>query len=370
MQLERLYLNNFKNNRESKLILSPRINIFVGENGAGKTNILEAIYYLSFCKSPFNPTDKQNIMHNENYFMLRGEYLLKKESKEIVNISFKVGERKKIKRNEKEYDRISDHIGEFPLVMISPSDSKLIYGASEDRRKYIDGVISQFDHNYLHTLLNYNKILQQRNSYLKANANSSTIDHSLLDIFDEKLSIYGEEVHKKRHAFLISFIPLVQNYYLFISNEKERADIRYKSQLKDANFLNLLKNNRQRDLILRHSSIGIHRDDIEFMLNDFPIKRYGSQGQQKSFLIALKIAQFEYTYKKKNYKPLLLLDDIFDKLDIYRVKQLMKLVSRNEFGQIFVTDTNEERIHTIFEKIDVVKNIFMVNQGEIIQIKE
>ncbi len=365
MKLEKININQFKNNRESSIELSPRVNIFVGENGAGKTNILEAIYYLSFCKSPSNNTDKQNVMNGEKFFMIKGEYLRQEQSVDKVHINYQLENRKIIKRNDKEYDRIADHIGEFPLVMISPADSNLIYGRGDDRRKYIDGVISQFDRNYLRTLLNYNKVLQQRNAYLKTLAENSKADKSLLEILDQKFHNYGTEIHQKRKDFLTEFIPIIQNYYQFISNGKEISGINYRSQLTDNDFSKLLRANQSRDILLRHSSIGIHRDDIEFQLDNYPIKSYGSQGQQKSFLVALKIAQFEYTYKKKKYKPLLLLDDIFDKLDITRVKQLMKLVSRNEFGQIFISDTNEDRIKTIFSNIEVDKKIFMVTNGEI-----
>jgi DNA replication and repair protein RecF len=284
---------------------------------------------------------------------------------EKVHISFTKGDRKRVKRNDKEYDRLADHIGEFPLVMISPSDANLIYGGSEDRRKYIDGVISQFDRAYLNTILHYNKVLQQRNALLRNLSDNANLDNSILEIIDNKLCEYGNEIHSKRKAFLEDFIPLIQTYYEFISNDKEKAGIKYKSQLTEADFCNLLRNNYKKDLALKHSSVGTHRDDLNFELNGFPIKKFGSQGQQKSFLISLKIAQFEYTYKKKKYKPLLLLDDIFDKLDFNRVQQLMKLVSRNEFGQIFITDTNQERIKNIFKEIEVERNFFMVNEGNI-----
>ncbi len=365
MRITELTLNHFKNNRESKINLSSRINIFVGENGAGKTNILDAIYYLSFCKSPQNSYDTQNILHGEEYFMIKGEYSNTLSSIDKVHISFTKGEKKRIKRNDNEYDRLADHIGEFPLVMISPSDTTLIYGGSDDRRKYIDGVISQFDRAYLNTILNYNKVLQQRNSFLRNLSENQPIDNSLLEILDAKLCQYGLEIHSKRELFLKEFIPLVQSYYEFISDNKEKANIKYRSQLTNNDFCGLLQDNYRKDIALRHSSVGIHRDDIGFELNGFPIKKFGSQGQQKSFLISLKIAQFEYTYAKKKYKPLLLLDDIFDKLDIHRVQQLMKLVSRNEFGQIFITDTNQERIENIFKEIEVEKQIFMVYIGNI-----
>jgi len=363
MRLDQLLINQYKNNKESLLDFSPKVNIFVGDNGAGKTNVLDAIYYLSFCKSPFNTLDNSNILHGESHFVLRGEYSNHEQGSDKVHISFAKGDRKKIKRNDKEYDRIADHIGEFPLVIISPMDASLIIGGSEERRKYIDGVISQFDRHYLNTLLSYNKVLQQRNALLKGMVTNRSNDFSFLEILDSQLCEYGDAIYKKREAFLKDFIPLIKDYYLFISNEKEVAGIRYRSQLKDSAFVSLLKENHQRDLSLRHTSVGIHRDDLVFELDKYSIKKIGSQGQQKSFLIALKIAQFEYIRNKKGYKPLLLLDDIFDKLDYKRVHQLMNLVSRNEFGQIFITDTNKERVESIFSEIEVDKNIFNVNEG-------
>ena len=367
MKLDQLLLHQYKNNKESLLDFSSKVNIFVGFNGAGKTNILDAIYYLSFCKSPFNTLDNNNIMHGESHFMIRGEYSNNEYGNDKVHISFAKGEKKHIKRNDKEYDRIVDHIGEFPLVIISPSDSSLIIGGSEERRKYIDGVISQFDRQYLHTLLSYNKVLQQRNALLKGMVKNNSNDYSFLEILDIKMHEYGTNIHKKRAEFLTDFIPLIKHYYKFISNENEVAGIEYRSQLTDNNFEELLKTNRQRDLILRHSGIGTHRDDLIFKLDNYAIKKTGSQGQQKSFLIALKLAQFEFTLNKKGYKPLLLLDDIFDKLDFKRVQQLMKLVSRNEFGQIFITDTSKERILNIFDNIDVESKIFEIESGAIKQ---
>lgn len=365
MQLNKLQLINFKNYTETVFQFSERINIFVGDNGAGKTNILDAIYYNSFCKSYFNPIDSQNTRHGEDFFSIKGIYTNGNESKDEILVAVKRNERKRVKLNSKEYSRLADHIGLFPLVMISPSDSNMIYGGSEDRRKYIDGVISQFDHHYLDTLLNYNKVLMHRNALLKALNLNRSMDLSNLEVWDDKMAFLGNQIHKKRQSFLKEFIPIVAHYYQFISNEKEEAGIEYRSQMNDADFQQLLTENIKKDLALKHCSIGIHRDDLVFTINGFPLRKYGSQGQQKSFLIALKIAQFEYMKQKKGFKPLLLLDDVFDKLDYTRVQQLMKLVSRNEFGQIFVTDTNKERVERIFKDIDVKWSIFNIKDGGI-----
>jgi len=241
----------------------------------------------------------------------------------------------------------------------------MIYGGSDERRKYIDGVISQFDKQYLDTLLNYNKVLQHRNALLKVMGLNQTTDSSTLDIWNQKMCFLGSQIYEKRKIFLEKFIPIIAHYYKFISNEHEEVGIEYRSQLNEAEFCDLLNERFQKDLALRHSSAGIHRDDLIFTINNFPLRKYGSQGQQKSFLVALKIAQFEYTKNIKGFKPLLLMDDVFDKLDYKRVEQLMKLVSLNEFGQIFVTDTNKERVERIFKDINVPINIFNIEEGEI-----
>jgi DNA replication and repair protein RecF len=365
MRLQHLSLIQYKNNEQSQLNFSDRINIFVGDNGAGKTNILDAIYYLSFCKSPFRVNDSQNILHDKSFFTITGEYLTSENSLEKVLVNYENGGKKHFKRNDKEYERLADHIGEFPLVIISPADSILINGSSEERRKYIDSVISQFDKAYLQTLLHYNKIIQQRNALLKTLHDQPQVDKTIIEALNSKLNQYGTIIFEKRKAFLEDFIPLIQVYYQFISNEKEIANVSYRSQLHTNPLSKLLVEHFNKELILKYTTVGIHRDDIEFEINGFPIRSYGSQGQQKSFLIALKIAQFEYTYKMKKYKPLLLLDDIFDKLDYHRVKQLMKLVSRNEFGQIFISDTNQERIEHVFAQIEVDKRIFEVIKGKV-----
>lgn len=368
MQINKLHLSNFKNYSEAEFEFSDRINIFTGENGAGKTNILDAIYYLSFCKSYFNPIDSQNIRHETDYFAIKGHFLNQSESEDIVLCSVKRNDKKKISLNKKEYERFADHIGNFPLVIISPSDSQMIYEGGDERRRYMDSVISQFDKNYLEQLIGYNKILQQRNAVLKQLADNRNQDMTILDVWDEQLVRYAAYIYKTRNEFLEEFIPVMREYYGFISNEKEKVSIEYKSQLTNKDFLQELKFNRKKDIAFGHTTIGIHRDDIQFVINYFPLRKYGSQGQQKSFLVALKLAQFEYTFKKKGFKPIVLLDDIFDKFDIHRVEQLMKLVSKNQFGQIFITDTNKERIDKIFEKIEVEVKTFLMVNGKIEQI--
>lgn len=365
MRLNKLNLTNFKNYKEIELDLSHRVNVFVGNNAAGKTNILDSIYYLSFCKSYFNNIDSQNINHDEEFMMINGKYKFDNDVKNDVSCSFKKGDGKHFSMNKKEYNRLADHIGIIPLVIITPSDSTLIYDGSEARRKYIDGVISQFDNEYLSILLDYNKVLRHRNRQLKTFAETGKFDMVLLNLWDEKMVKLGNQIFEKRQKFLDDFIPVIQKFFSFISPENEKPNINYKSQLKQADFHELLNQNIEKDRALRHSSVGIHRDDLIFEINNYPIKKFGSQGQQKSFLTALKLAQFDFMKDKKGFKPLLLLDDIFDKLDRGRVEQLMKLVSDNTFGQIFITDTNKERIERIFKEINVDIRIFQIKDSQI-----
>lgn len=366
MRIDKLYLSDFKNYHELEIDFSEKINIFTGPNGAGKTNILDALHYLSFCKSFFNPIDSQNIRHDKTFFAIKGYYSNQNNNQDMVLCSMKRNEKKKFSINKKEYDRFADHIGVYPLVIISPADTQMIYEGGEERRRYMDSVISQFDRNYLETLITYNKVLQQRNASLKQFSHNQTLDEDILSIWDEQLIKSGESIFQSRKTFLDNFIPVMSEYYRFVCEGKESVNIEYRSQLTDNNFKDLLLMNRRKDLAFGYSTVGIHRDDINFMIDHFPIKKFGSQGQQKSFLISLKLAQFDYTYKKKGYKPILLLDDIFDKLDNNRVQQLMKLVSRNEFGQIFITDTHRERIELVFNEIGVETKIFNIHNGELI----
>ncbi len=363
MFLHRLTLSQFKNYREADFYFNEKINCLTGDNGAGKTNVLDAIYYLSFTKSYFNSVDSQNILHGQDYFALHGYYKNQQGTEDQVSCIQQRGKKKQFRFNKKDYERLSDHIGKIPLVMISPYDRDLINEGSEVRRKYLDGVISQFDKFYLSDLLEYNKALQQRNVLLKQFAEQHYFDALSLKIWDEKLITPGEALHEKRKQFLEAFNPLFNQYYGYLSQGSETVLIRYKSQLQDKSFTDLLNDAEQRDLALRYSSAGIHKDDLILLMNGYPVKKFGSQGQQKSFVIAVKLAQFEYMRLKKGFKPILLFDDIFDKLDEKRVSQIVELVSQDNFGQVFITDTQLSRISSIFEKIDIDHKIFMVEQG-------
>jgi len=362
MYLQKLSLINFKNYSDQELNFCEKINCFIGNNGEGKTNLLDAIHYLSFCKSYFNPIDTQNILHGMDFFTIQG-YIQKGESVDTIFCAQKRNERKQFKLNKKEYSRFSDHIGLYPLVMISPADGTLINGGSEERRKYIDSVISQFDKIYLDNLINYNKALLQRNTLLKHFAERRKFEKASLDIWSQQLISLGQKIFEKRLEFLEEFLPIFKEYFGFITGGKEIVDIDYQSQLKNANFADILNDSIEKDRILQYTTAGTHKDDLSFVIESFPLKKFGSQGQQKSFIVSLKLAQFEYTKNIKGYKPILLFDDIFDKLDNARVEQLMKLVSKNSFGQVFVTDAHPERIETIFKEIKTEIKIFEIKKG-------
>jgi DNA replication and repair protein RecF len=362
MHLKKLTVTNFKNWAEADYSFSEKINCFVGNNGVGKTNLLDAIHYLSFCKSFFNPIDSQNIRHSEDFFAIHGTFFRNDGKSDHLQCIQKRNHRKKFLLNKKEYERLADHIGEFPLVMISPYDRDLINDGSEFRRKYIDSVISQFDRLYLDDLISYHKALFQRNTLLKSFSDKKYFDASALESWDEQLIRHGNTLFSKRTAFLDRFIPLFCHYYSFINDSDEQVDIVYQSQLVNEDFGALLAQAVDRDRAAQYSTVGPHKDDLDFRIAGYPVKRFGSQGQQKSFVVAIKLAQFDYTSSIKGYKPLLLLDDVFDKLDDLRVQQLISLVSENNFGQVFITDTSESRIRTIFDAMEIDHKIMLIPQ--------
>ena len=346
MHLKTLNLINYKNFKNQTFEFNSKVNCFVGSNGVGKTNILDAIYHLSFGKSYFNPIASQNIKHGEDFFVVDGRYSKDLKEEKII-VSLKKGGKKVIKRNSKSYNRFSDHIGLLPLVIISPVDRDLITEGSDLRRKFIDGVISQNDKIYLDQIIRYNKILFQRNSLLKQFYLSRTFDNDTIEIYDEQLSKIGNLIFNKRKEFLELFSPIFFEKYSIISNNKEKVNLNYKSQLKDDRLQDLLISNIEKDKVLQYTSSGTHKDDIEFLIGNYPIKKFGSQGQQKSFLIALKLAQYEVLKAKSGNSPILLLDDIFDKLDSKRVKQIIKMVNDSNFGQLFISDTDAKRTENV-----------------------
>jgi len=357
MYLKTLSLINFKNHAEKQFDLNDDINVFVGNNGTGKTNILDAVNYLSMCKSFLNSVDRQNIKFDEKFFLIQGNFIKDEKSNQIsCGVTF--GQKKKIKRNKKEYEKLADHIGEFPVVVISPYDSNLISEGSEVRRKFIDSIISQYDKKYLATLMKYNKVLQQRNALLKRFQELRIFEAESIEIWDAQLVLLGNFIFEKRKEFLADFLPSFQNFFNLISNGYESINIEFNSQLNTNSLSNLLNEASRKDSRVGYTTVGIHKDDLVFQINGNPIKKFGSQGQQKSFLIALKLTQFEYITALLNKKPILLLDDIFDKLDHGRVERLMKMVSDHVFGQVLITDTDEERIDKVFKNIPVSKSVF------------
>lgn len=360
MYLKKLVLVNFKNFEHQNFNFDSKINCFIGNNGVGKTNVLDAIYYLSYTKSYFNPVASHSIRHSEDFFMIEGKYLINNEDNHIT-CSLKKGHKKVVKRNGKSYEKFSDHIGLLPLVIISPADRNLILEGSEVRRKFTDGVISQSDRTYLQQIINYNKVLQQRNSLLKYFAANRTFDEVNLSVYNEQLHHYGTEIHKKRKQFLTEFIPIFKKRYDEIANQKENVHLNYKTQLEESDLQTLLKESLQKDCVLQYTSCGIHKDDLTFEIEGYPVKKFGSQGQQKSYLIALKLAQFDFIKQQTNCKPILLLDDIFDKLDDLRVKQIIQLVDTNDFGQLFITDTHKERTENVVKQTQQEYKIFELN---------
>ena len=362
MILRRLSIVNYKNIREATLDLSPKMNCFIGQNGEGKTNLLDAVYYLSFCRSAFNPIDSQVICHDEEFFVLDAVYD-NDDSEEHIYCGMKRGTKKHFRRNKKEYRRLSEHIGLIPLVFVSPSDTILIEGGSEERRRLVDVVISQYDHAYLESLNACNKALQQRNALLRAEAEP---DPSLLDIWEEEMARHGEEVFKKRTAFFKEFIPVFQDIYDQIAERKETVSLQYISHCQRGPLLEVIRRDRARDRAVGYSLHGIHRDDLEMTLGGYPVRKEGSQGQNKTFVLALKLAQFNFLRRTSSKTtPLLLLDDIFDKLDAKRVEQIVKLVASPQFGQIFITDTNRDHLDKILHGSSFDYRLFSVADGNI-----
>lgn len=367
MILKKISILNYKNLEQIELDFSTKLNCFFGQNGMGKTNLLDAVYFLSFCKSVVNPIDSQNITHGQDFFVIQGFYEEKDGTQEEIYCGMKRRAKKQFKRNKKEYSRFSDHIGFLPLVMVSPNDSELILGGSDERRKFMDIVISQYDKEYLDALIRYNKALAQRNILLKSDAE---VEEDLFLVWEEMMAQTGEIVFRKREAFINEFIPIFQTFYSYISQDKETVGLSYDSHARGSSLLDVIKGSRERDRIMGFSLKGIHKDDLNMMLGDFPIKKEGSQGQNKTYLVALKLAQFDFLKRTGRTIPLLLLDDIFDKLDASRVEQIMKLVGGDNFGQIFITDTNREHLDRILQKVGSDYKIFYVNSGVINEVKE
>ena len=363
MILKNISILNYKNISEAKLDFSKKFNCFIGNNGEGKTNLLDAVYYLSFCHSMFSNVDSLLMKHDTDFFMIQGEYLHDDgETMEEIFASMKRGSKKQFKRNKKNYKRLSEHIGIVPLIIVSPDDAALISGGSEERRKLLDIVISQYDNSYINALNRYNKALQQRNALLKMEDQEP--DPTLMDLWEEEMAREGEYIYEQRNKFVEQFIPVFNRVYQSISGNKEEVTLRYISHCQRGPLLDVIRRDRMKDRAVGYSLHGIHRDDLEMMIDGYPMKREGSQGQNKTYVISLKLAQFDFLSKTTNATtPLLLLDDIFDKLDALRVKSIVELVSSDTYGQIFITDTNREHLDKILAAAATDYCLFNVEKG-------
>lgn len=363
MILKKISILNYKNIQVADLTFSPKLNCLIGHNGEGKTNLLDAVYYLSFCRSAFNPIDSQVITHDRDFFVLDGMYLNDMGDEERIYCGMKRGTRKRFKRNQKEYKRLSQHIGLIPLIFVSPADTALIDGGSDGRRRFLDMVISQLDHSYIELLSRYNKALTQRNALLKAEQEP---DGALMEILEQEMATQGEAIYAKRDAFVREFIPVFQTIYDHVSGCHETVSLQYISHAQRGPLLDVIQRDRHKDRAVGYSLHGVHRDDLEMMIGGYQLKREGSQGQNKTYVLALKLAQFDFLKRTaSSTTPLLLLDDIFDKLDAGRVERIVNMVAGDAYGQIFITDTNRDHLDSILSRHSFDYKLFEVVHGEI-----
>lgn len=367
MILEDISLLNYKNLSDVGISLSPKINCFIGSNGMGKTNLLDAVYYLSFCKSAFSVADSTIIKHEAPFLMIQGRYCGDSGVEREISCGIKRGEKKQFRCNGKAYERFSDHIGSIPLVMVSPADNELIAGGSEERRRFVDVVISQYDKEYLGALIRYNRALQQRNALLRG---GQELDPEMLSLIEEMMAAEAVCIHAGRKRLVEELVPIFTSFHASIAGEGEEVGLRYRSHLHEGDLAPMLAASRVEDRRLGYTSKGVHRDELVMLLGGYPLKKEGSQGQNKSYLVSLKLAQFSFLCRKGGETPLLLLDDIFDKLDSRRVERIIDLVAGEEFGQIFITDVNREHIDKILEGIDRRYRLFEVRGGSVELLKE
>jgi DNA replication and repair protein RecF len=364
MYLKKLTLTNFKNYEQAELEFSPKINCFVGNNGVGKTNILDAIHYLSFTKSFFNNIDNTSIRHGEDYFIIQGTFSGNGEEDNIY-CAFQKHRQKILKRNGKEYQKLSEHVGRYPVVIISPADNALVTDSSEGRRKFLNKIISQYNPEYLDSVVSYGRALQQRNKLLKDFRQSGNFDNETLSIWDAQLVRYGEQIFRERDILVNELIPVFQEYYTRISSGKEIVKLKYSSHLSSGDFSEALRVSVAKDRLMEYTTVGVHKDDLLLEMNDYPVRSIGSQGQQKSYLVALKLAKFDYIKNRSGFAPVLLLDDIFDKFDAQRVEQIIRLVANHRFGQIFITDTHRDRLNDILSSHLTDYKLFIIDNNSI-----
>jgi DNA replication and repair protein RecF len=378
MFLQKISLANFKSYEYEAFEFSERVNCIVGENGTGKTNLLDAIYFLALTKSSISNQDALSINHEAEYMMVEGTFgvgdwrlgigdLVKDKPlipnpQSLITISLQRGQKKAVLRDKKAYERISEHIGKFPVVMLSPNDTDIIRDGSEERRKFFDGVMAQLNTEYLENLLQYNRLLLQRNSLLKQFAERNDVDDLLLDIYSDPLVEVGEKLYQARNQFITAFLPIFKKHYATLSDAREEVEMIYESEVGADNFAQVFRKNRPRDLAAQRTTLGVHKDDFIFEINGFTLRKFGSQGQQKSFVIALKLAQFEMLSLQKGFPPILLLDDIFDKLDDRRIQQLINMMVDGTFSQVFITDARPERTHQLLDNLNVEVKYFEVKK--------
>ncbi|MFT3885516.1 MAG: DNA replication/repair protein RecF [Flavobacteriales bacterium] len=361
--LGRLSVLHFRNHREAELVLGPQVNCFTGPNGTGKTNLLDAVHYLGLCKSYFEPQDSHNMLHGEDFFLVKGT-MAGPEGDDELACSVRKGQRKIFSRNRKEYDRLADHVGRYPVVMITPYDGQLVLEGSEVRRRFLDGLIAQFDRAYLDALMRYNRALAQRNLLLKQMGPGMA--RALAEPWDEQLILHGEAVHAVRAAFMGELVPLLEQHYRGISSGPEQVELHYRSEVGTTGMRELLDRQWGKDLAAEHTTAGIHKDDLVFTIGGQPLKRLGSQGQQKTYLIALKLAQFDLTRQRAGRTPILLLDDIFDKIDPQRMRHLLKLLSGGNFGQVIITDTDAARLHQALDGLPLDIRFFHLSHEHVL----
>lgn len=365
MHLEKLSLTNFKNYEDGRYSFGQQVNVIVGPNGSGKTNLLDAVYFLALSKSAFQSQDTLSILHQADYFIIDGIFEEHDDREVQITISLQRGQRKVLMADKKPYERMSEHIGRFPVVLVAPNDTDLVREHSEDRRHFFDGVLSQLDANYLRNYLMYQQILKQRNSLLKLFADQSQVDNDLLDTYDVPLLDLGQKIHDRRKQFVDEFLPSFREHYAYLSDDREEVTIIYESEVSNPAFADDFRHFRRRDTVLQRTAMGIHKDDYSFIIGtgsgeSVPLKKFGSQGQQKTFVIALKLAQFDALQTEKGIKPILLLDDIFDKLDDRRIGKLIQRMDEGAFGQLFITDARPERTRELLNQVKADVRFFEI----------
>ena len=357
--LEKIVISDFRNIQLQELEFSPNVNCISGNNGEGKTNLLDAIYYLSMTKSAFASSDKFNFRHGTEEFSIAGNYRMENGLSSRFSLKMTSKGEKKLRRDDKPYPKVSSHVGVLPIVMVSPSDISMVSESGEERRRFVNAVLSQMDREYMYAMQQYNRLLMQRNRMLK----DMDVDRSLLEVIDMKMSALAEPVYQARKRFVEELNPIVSEYYKAVSGGSEQVDIEYESELSRAGLDQILSASFDKDRMLKYTSSGIQRDDFAFRMNGHPIRRYGSQGQQKSFLVSLKFAQYEIMKRNYGFAPMLLLDDVFDKLDMGRISNLLQMVASNDFGQIFITDSNKVRMSGIVDGLTQDRAYFETSAG-------